>query len=396
MKKVPSTNERLPAKSYNEMKNLYLLSILNSKRILENKEIHNFFNCHEGADLSNDFDWYSSFPISDRKCKRLAAVLDSEIERSLALRKLEDAMRKGIQAIPICDPCYPELLKEINSPPSIIWVYGNAIERCLAMPKFTIVGTRNATPYGERACRDIARYISLREACVVSGMALGIDGYAHSAALNADGFTIAVLASGVDFIYPKQHVALYRRILEQGMLLSEYPPGTNAASFRFPVRNRILAGLSQVVIVVESSMRSGSLITVNHALDNGRDVLAVPGNIFSPESKGPNHLISEGCRPLISYKDLDEFLSTRNTSGQRAGHLPINGAVQKQAKGDNENQDEIIRMLSSQNLSVDELCRAGNWHMDTLIVELTSMEAKSLISNYRGRYTLTSNGESSI
>jgi DNA processing protein len=215
-----------------------------------------------------------------------------------------------IIAIPIEDGRYPPLLRHVSGAPDVLYIRGSLEALTRGIP-VAVIGTRAVTRYGEAAAVSIAGPLARAGACVVSGLALGVDAVAHAAALDAGGTTVAVLASGVDddCIGPRTNFGLARRILASGgAVVSEFPPGTPAAKHRFPLRNRIIAGLSQAVVVIEAAERSGALITAKLALDGGRDVYAVPGPIFSEASKGTNWLISQGATPLLVAKDLVDRL----------------------------------------------------------------------------------------
>ena len=202
---------------------------------------------------------------------------------------------------------YTKLLADIPSSPEHLYYRG-------ILPKnrvktVAIVGSRKPTPYGKEIASRLAAELARNKIIVVSGMALGIDSIAHRAALEADGTTIAVLANGVDNFYPKIHSKLGQNIIDNGgVVLSEYTPGTPAAPYQFLARNRIVSGLADVVVVVEAAARSGTLSTANHALDQGRDVFAVPGNITSPLSEGCNKLIKMGAQPLTDICEITDYL----------------------------------------------------------------------------------------
>lgn len=197
---------------------------------------------------------------------------------------------------------YPFLLKTLNDPPPVLIVLGELglLEKnCLA-----VVGSRACTGYGKRVANSLAKNISERNVCVVSGLALGIDTAAHMGALEERGKTIAVLGCGVDVVYPKQNKILYNRIAREGLLVSEYPLGTSPEAFRFPARNRIIAGLSRGVLVVEAAKKSGSLITAQMALDNDREVFAVPGQVDSYKSEGAHWLLKQGAKLVQGIDDI--------------------------------------------------------------------------------------------
>jgi DNA processing protein len=200
------------------------------------------------------------------------------------------------------DPLYPPALHHLVDPPPILFLRGDPA--LLRIPSVTVVGSRKATPTGRRTAERLARGISEREVPVLSGRALGIDAAAHRGALEGPGGTVAVLGSGPDMAYPPSNRRLFLRIVEKGLVVSEFPPGEKARPHHFPRRNRILAALADTVVVVEAGERSGALITVDHALDLGREVYAVPGSLDSLQSRGSNRLLTDGAGAATSVEDL--------------------------------------------------------------------------------------------
>jgi DNA processing protein len=240
------------------------------------------------------------------------AVLDA---RAGAL--LEHSVGRGIVVRSSGDAGYPEALHDLPDPPPVLFASGALTT--LDAPVVAIVGTRQATAYGERVTREIAGALARAGACVVSGMARGIDAAAHRAALDAGGRTAAVLGTGVDIAYPVAHRALHARIAREGLLLSEELPGDRATAGSFPRRNRIIAALARVIIVVEAGTRSGALITATHALELGRTVAAVPGPIDAPQSAGTNELLRDGATVIASVADALALAGcTAPAQGERA------------------------------------------------------------------------------
>lgn len=210
-----------------------------------------------------------------------------------------------IEEISIESKEYPEQLREIYDAPLKLYVLGN--KEILNQTGVAIVGSRNATEYGKRVALQFSKDLSKNGINIISGLALGIDTCAHLGTLHQDciGKTIAVLGSGLDEIYPKQNISLARKIIQMGgCLISEYPLGAKPEKMHFPKRNRIISGLSKGVLIVEASEKSGSLITADFALEQGRDVFAVPGNISSSTSVGTNNLIKQGAKLVTSYEDI--------------------------------------------------------------------------------------------
>lgn len=203
-------------------------------------------------------------------------------------------------------PLYPELLREIDDPPPVLFAYGEAA--LLSAAQIAIVGSRNATMPALRTTHAFAGELAQRGWTITSGMALGIDGEAHRGALDAGGLTVAVVGTGLDRVYPAQHRELAHRIVGQGVVVSEFPIGTGVRPGHFPRRNRIISGLAAGILVVEASMQSGSLITARMALDQGREVFAIPGSIHHPLAKGCHQLIKQGAKLTESVLDIVEEL----------------------------------------------------------------------------------------
>jgi DNA processing protein len=244
-----------------------------------------------------------------------AATRPFDVDVSEDLAAARDA---GVSILNPFEGPYPALLREISDPPLVLYAAGDLGR--LTLPAVGIVGARAATHYGREVCGEIASHLSQAGVCVVSGMARGIDAAAHAGALGNAGGTIAVLGSGVDLCYPKENAALWKRIGQEGLLLSEYRPGTVPLPAFFPVRNRIIAGMASGVVVVEAARRSGSLITARLANDFGRDVFAVPGSVRSESSQGCHALLRDGAILLPG------------SGGRPDGALPSIGARRREAR----------------------------------------------------------------
>lgn len=221
----------------------------------------------------------------------------------------ERTTRNGVNITCWADEDYPALLKEVPAPPPLLYYRGQLVET--DSTAVAIVGTRKVTAYGREMAYRIAYDLAKAGVTIASGLALGVDGVAHRAALEAGGRTIAVLGSGIDVIYPGRHRDLARKIEEQGAVLTEYPPGTQPDRFNFPPRNRIISGLSRGVVVIEAPERSGALITVDFAAEQGRDAFAVPGPVHAPASAGCHRILREGATLVRSAEDILEDLHIR-------------------------------------------------------------------------------------
>ena len=242
-------------------------------------------------------------------------------------------------------PGYPPLLAELHDPPARLFLRGGPAE-LLARPAVAIVGARSCSSYGGHVARELARELAAAGVVVVSGLARGIDGEAHRGALAGGGITVAVLGCGIDRDYPRSHAELARRIAEEGLVVSEYPPGVEPAPWRFPARNRIIAGLARATVVVEARERSGALITADFALELGRDVFAVPGEITSALSAGTNDLLRQGAAPLLSADDvLGAIGLERAPPGPHAALSPAAEAVSAILRDGARAADELVRAV---------------------------------------------------
>ncbi|MEO2083604.1 MAG: DNA-processing protein DprA [Desulfurobacteriaceae bacterium] len=236
--------------------------------------------------------------------------LSQELER--AEGEIRKAERLGIRIITLFDGDYPEKLRNINSPPPVLYVKGNLP----SSPAVAVVGSRRCSSYGRRVAFGLSKFLAGRGICIISGLAYGIDSAAHRGALEG-GTTVAVLGCGLDDVYPRGNRELAERIVESGgALVSEFPLRTKVSRENFPRRNRIVAGLSDAVVVVEAGKRSGSFITVDFALEQGKEVFSVPGPIDSPFSAGTNRLIKEGAAPLTDYGDILELFPEANVQNE--------------------------------------------------------------------------------
>lgn len=288
--------------------------------------------------------------------------------RSLDLdHELARIRRAGVQVLTWESPDYPARLRHIPDAPPVLYVLGELLpEDDWAV---ALVGTRSASVYGKEAARRLAGDLAANGVTVISGLALGIDTVAHQAALEGGGRTIAVLGSGVDVIYPAANRHLAKAIVERGALVSEYALGTQPERNNFPPRNRVISGLAQGVVVVEAGVRSGALITAEFALEQGRDVFAVPGSIFQRSCEGTNRLIRDGAIPVLAVGDVLEELNLLQVAQQ----AEIRAAVPTTAL-----ESSLLDLLSYEPLHVDELGRAADLSAATVASTLTLLELKGL------------------
>lgn len=276
----------------------------------------------------------------------LKSPTEAQVDKELA-----DGERLGARLIASCERDFPQALAALDPPPPVIWVRGRA--DLLIRPTVAIVGARVASAAGQRFARGLAAELGQAGLVVVSGMARGIDGAAHEAALSTG--TVAVLGGGIDDIYPAEHAGLYARIVEQGCVVSESEPGRTAVARDFPRRNRIISGLSQAVVVVEAELRSGSLITARLAAEQGREVLAVPGSPLDPRAKGCNDLIRQGAALCESAEDV-----LRALEGLRGFREPetTRYAADPGPEPDDGLRQRVAALLSPTAVSRDEIVRA--------------------------------------
>jgi DNA processing protein len=274
-------------------------------------------------------------PASDRPARQNAAFRAAE-------NALHTAAERGLTLLSWSDTAYPPLLREIPDPPIVLWAKGDPA--VLGRPAVAVVGSRNATPTGLQMARRLGRELAGAGLVVVSGLARGIDGAGHRGALDAAGPTIAVLGCGADVVYPREHAELVGRIASSGAVVSELPPGMLPLPHHFPLRNRIISGLSRAVVIVEASERSGSLITARAALEQGRDVLAVPGTVAGGRYQGCHALIRDGARLVETVEDvLDEIAWSRSAApGARTNSLQLSKLEETMAVGEPYSVDDLV------------------------------------------------------
>ncbi len=293
---------------------------------------------------------------------------------------LVDGILERCQASDINLTCYgsgtyPALLSQITDPPMVLYHKGHFDSN----DKFSVavVGSRRSSEYGKRVAQSIAEELSSAGLTIISGMARGIDSVAHRASLHSGGRTISVLGSGIDVIYPPENRGLYERIPDSGVVISEFPIGTAPLRENFPQRNRLISGLSLGVIVVEASRGSGTLITAQYALEQNREVFAVPGNITSPISKGTNHLIKNGAKPLTHPNDVIEDLAPL-----------MKGFIRSARNSEIEITDEeksICDILSGDPVHIDDITRRAGIPPSQALGLLLGLELKSLVRQVAGK-----------
>ncbi len=293
------------------------------------------------------------------------SALTAAVERAVALARRQD---QGV--LLFGEPEYPERLLNLTDPPPVLFLRGR--RELLLAGGVAIVGSRKSTQRGRDVARRLGRALAARGVPVVSGLALGVDGAAHEGSLEGGGATVAVLGRGADQPYPRGHAHIFRRILRDGLIVSEFAPLTPPLPHHFPRRNRILAGLADVVVVVEAAARSGALITVEHALDLGLDVWAVPGPIDSPTCRGSNALLTDGARALVSIDDFVTAVTSEAEHPIEAARLPegVEGV--------------ILRVMREEPLEASVLARTANVDVPRTLAALSTLEVTGWVEQLPG------------
>lgn len=328
-----------------------------------------------------------------------AEMIVEEIRKVDWEKEKEFAEKKSVNLITIIDDEYPELLKKISSPPSVLYVLGDT--EAINVPSVGIVGTRNPSLYGRAMAKKFSYGLAQRGVCVVSGLALGIDTEAHSGALLGKGRTTAVVGSALDCLYPKDNTELARNIIRSGgAVVSEYPFGVSGNRYTFPMRNRIISGLSRGVLVVEAALNSGSLITAEQAMEQNRPVMAIPGRLDSELSAGTNRLIADGARlvetvddvleemegmrltcieqPIVMSNPIKNEKSTTRIDKKCAPHF------EKPKPKLDEIEQKLLEALGSEEMTADALIACSGVSPSQIGARLISLEMKGLINRYPG------------
>lgn len=319
--------------------------------------------------------WMASFSdlraagLPEKICERII-----DLRNSFDLDKyVERIQTAGIKVLISDEENYPRYLKEIDQPPPILYIKGDiTLEDEWSV---AIVGTRKVTHYGKQVAQEFSRVLADHKITIVSGLARGIDGIAHRTALESGGRTIAVLGSGVDQIYPSEHKNLADEIMNSGAIISDYPPGTKPEATNFPPRNRIISGLSRSTIVIEAGQTSGALITAEFAVNQGRNVYAVPGSIYNVQSKGTNKLIQQGAKPLLDIREVLNDFQIEMVQEKKSirQEQPVDLFEHK-----------ILNVLTDEPLHVDEITNQSEISISQVSSSLAMMELKGLVKHIGG------------
>ncbi|RZI75828.1 MAG: DNA-protecting protein DprA [Variovorax sp.] len=306
------------------------------------------------------------------------ATLDALVEQTWTWLNSVDDTGAARRVVTLGDPGYPPSLLELSDPPSMLYTLGSAAFDLTQLGRsLGVVGSRNPTPQGASNARAFARALGEAQVVVVSGLALGVDGAAHEGALDAAGdepvlATVALVGTGLDKVYPARHRDLAHRIVRQGMLISEYPLGTPPLNQNFPKRNRLIAGLSQGTLVVEAALKSGSLITARLAVEQGKEVFAIPGSIHSPQSRGCHALIRQGAKLVESVGDILEELRLENAA------RPVEN------RDDSPPESPLLEALGHDPVGLDALSARTGWATGDLQAQLLELELDGHIARLPG------------
>ncbi len=302
-----------------------------------------------------------------------------QVRAQVDLDALWETITRGeVSVLTWLDPTYPALLREIDQPPPVLYVDGTLNEE--DQWAVAVVGTRRMTSYGRQVTEELVGYLARNGITVVSGLARGVDTAAHRAALQTGGRTLAVLGSGVNRIYPPENRRLAAEIKKRGAILSDYPLGTPPEAANFPPRNRIISGLSMAVVVVEAGSKSGAAITATFAANQGRDVFAVPGSIFSSQSLGTNRLIQQGAMPMLDPQDVLEALQPTRVAEQRSARRIIPG---------DEVEAKLLKLIGTEPVHIDEISVQAALPMEKVSATMAVMELKGFVRQVGGmRYVV--------
>ena len=322
-------------------------------------------------------------------CNLPAPVAQSILKKQSFPRAEKELV--AIRTIPNCtlinwtDPEYPQTLLQIYDPPVLLYVRGDS--QILNHPCISIVGTRRPTLYGTQMAERIGRDLAARGLVILSGMARGIDAIGHQGALAAGGLAVGVLGTGIDVCYPKENKKLYEKVLERGAIVSEFPTRTHPAPENFPVRNRIVAGMPLGVVVVEGAEHSGSLITARLAMEFGREVFGVPGNVTQPVSFAPNQLIKQGAKLVTNAEDVIEELPTPVRAALVKAEQPQ--AQQRNLLATaalNDSEKSIFLLLHVDNPTpIDDIVERSGLHSSEVLATLFDLEMKSIVRQWPGK-----------
>lgn len=332
--------------------------------------------------LINDFHntqqiWY--YGVHNKKTEYFKNSLIDVLTYAWNQKEIDNVRRNlevnEIKSVHFYEDEYPKKLKNYDDAPYTLFYKGNILPLNEGY-NISIVGSRKYSNYGKDVTKIICSDLCAKNINIISGMAKGIDTFAHESCLENEGYTCAILGSGLDIVYPKENFKMFNKIVGKGVVISEFLPGTQPYAYNFPLRNRIISALGDIIIVIEAGEKSGSLITANLALEQGKDVMAVPGSIFSYESKGTNKLIKDGAFPLTCSNDVFNLLGMEMKSKKNDTVRSINSQVNK----------KIYSIISDSPLHINDIIRITNIDIKQLYEVLFEMQIKNEVLCLSGNY----------
>lgn len=342
------------------------------------KAIHRLYDSIEEFYIGGEAEWRLSGVLSPKDIESLSST-----PLSKALEVIARCNALGITVLSFDDPDYPQRLMELHDPPAVLYMKGRlpVFEEHLAI---AVVGTRNATAYGKMTSHIISGSLAKVGVIIVSGGAVGIDSLSHTAALEAGGVTVCVLGCGINFPYLTANRKMRDEIAQRGAVISEYPPDYPPGKYTFPERNRIIAGLSDGVLVVEAGVKSGSLITARLAAEQGRDVFAVMGNITSLYSQGTNALIKDGAVPVTDYTDVTGYYPQFSIVGDES-NIVQEAPLHRTDIDVSPDARKVYRCITADPIHIDSIASSSGLPVNTVLQAITELELEGLVKAEKGR-----------
>lgn len=339
---------------------LFMLNITNGEKIKLLKKYKNEKNIYEE---------FERITKDDKKLNKKFKNFKKEELMKFSLEKVEWSKENNVEFISFNNADYPYILKNIKEPPYGLFLKGN--RSLLRGRKVAIIGSRNCSNYASEVTKLLTKDLISYNITILSGGAKGVDSIAHKEAIDGKGKTVVVLGCGIDVVYPSQNYNLFKRVEKEGLIISEFLPGTRPMAYNFPRRNRIISGLSELVIVVEASKKSGSLITVDYALEQGKEVMAIPGSIFSEGNYGTNQLLRDGAHFFCGLEDLHTLLKLDE---------------RKKSNELSQVENNILSIISDMPIHIDSIMRKTNMSREVLFKILFKMQAINKIVSLPGNY----------
>lgn len=346
-------------------KNLYWiwLSQINGIGPITYRRLLDKFKIPENIYKASKEDFKNIDGIGEGITNKILNNKDLDISKKI----IEDCYKNNIEITNIYNSNFPESVKKYVDMPIVLYYKGNINS---ALNGVSIIGTRRCSDYGKKVTVEAAKFLAQNNIPIVSGMAKGIDSYAHTTAIKEHGYTVAVLGCGLDICYPKEHKLLMDKIIENGLVISEYPPGTKPSNYNFPKRNRLISAISEKMLIVEAGEKSGALIIAKYARDQEKEILVVPNNIYSDESKGSNKLILEGEKIFLSNEQL--LIKNRYYMENKNSKLELKDKDSKIEK-------MILSLLCNKPKTLDNLISESNLTIDELIDSIIKLELKEKV-----------------